>query len=288
MKDYEKLTNKSIETLIDRGMDFLINEAKTFVKDNNLHELSKSQIYGLSNQVVKGKNYDDLKDKVRSWLDNQSKKKTGEKWKNIKDEFLKRMFEWDNDRLKNINSLTKELLPKTKPFEDAIDNLLDKQNLPEDLNFKLANNFFTAVLSCYRCYWDELKYAVRNKDYSRLKFYIPGTSLRGVIRSHAEKIVRTLWDDIEDPICCDPFGKNSCSNRISSAKNSYKFSCLICKLFGNTHTASRIHVHDSDFMTGIKEIDMRDGIAIDRFTKTIFWKVHSIVKLVSAISNFGS
>jgi len=120
----------------------------------------------------------------------------------------------------------------------------------------------------------DLKNAIKNKDYSQLKFYIPGTSLRGVMRSHAEKIVRTLWDNKQEPICCDPFGKNSCSGRLSSAKekklisekDSYKFSCVICKLFGNTHSASRIQVHDSNFVTGIKELSVRDGIAIDRFT----------------------
>lgn len=57
----------------------------------------------------------------------------------------------------------------------------------------------------------------RDQDY-----YIPGTSLRGVIRSHAEKIVRTIVEDENTPLCCDPFDdddslqspKVSCSKRM--------------------------------------------------------------------------
>ena len=121
---------------------------------------------------------------------------------------------------------------------------------------------------------NELVNAIKNKDYSQLKFYIPGTSLRGVMRSHAEKIVRTLWDNKQEPICCDPFGKIFCSGRLSSAKekklisgrDSYKFSCVICKLFGNTHSASRIRVHDSVAEIENLKLGIRDGIAIDRFT----------------------
>ena len=131
--------------------------------------------------------------------------------------------------------------------------------------------------------WDDILEAIKDKkgkDYSKLKFYIPGSSLRGVMRSHAEKIVRTLWDNAQNPICCDPFDRSensaetSCSALIDSAKrknwlsnkDSYKYSCSICRLFGNTHTASRIHVHDSSIVTGIRELNVRDGIGIDRFT----------------------
>lgn len=125
----------------------------------------------------------------------------------------------------------------------------------------------------------ELEEAIRNQDYSRLKFYIPGSSLRGVIRAHAEKIVRTVSDNGKEPLCCNPFDTTenfrqiSCSewlkeakakNSISS-KDAYKLSCVICRLFGNTHTASRIQVHDSEIVTGIQP-GIRDGIGIDRFT----------------------
>jgi len=155
MKDYKQLAKKSIETLLDRGMDFLVEEAKTFVKDKNLHEFSKSQIYGLYSEVDKGENLADFKKGVEAWLRNQSKKKTGTKWKDIKDELLKKMFEWDKDRIKNVSNLAQKLL-KEERFEKvkAIDTFLT-ENLTEDLKLRLAKNFFYAVLAFYRCYEDE-------------------------------------------------------------------------------------------------------------------------------------
>lgn len=103
-------------------------------------------------------------------------------------------------------------------------------------------------------------------------YYIPGTSLRGVIRSHTEKIVRTIVNNDANPICCDPFDDQvSCSKRLDSTRSnkqsspSYANTCVICKLFGCTGTASRIQVHDSAISRqGI--VGVRDGIGIDRFT----------------------
>src|SRR5690349_21061822 len=49
--------------------------------------------------------------------------------------------------------------------------------------------------------------------------YIPGSSLKGVVRSHAEKIVRTLRNNV----CCDPFAKvlqpNASCGEVISALN---------------------------------------------------------------------
>lgn len=106
-------------------------------------------------------------------------------------------------------------------------------------------------------------------------FYIPGTSLRGVIRSHAERIVRTVVEDENNPICCDPFDydeelkspKVACSKRVDKQSPTIPYAdvCVICKLFGCTGTASRIQVHDSAIIQkGV--LSFRDGIGIDRFT----------------------
>jgi CRISPR-associated RAMP protein (TIGR02581 family) len=104
--------------------------------------------------------------------------------------------------------------------------------------------------------------------------YVPGTSLRGVIRSHAEKIVRSIKDE-NNPLCCDPFDRNtpskiSCSSRMDEPpatppSERYKKICMICRLFGCTGIASRIQIHDSPSPKN-GEVIMRDGIGIDRFT----------------------
>ncbi len=103
---------------------------------------------------------------------------------------------------------------------------------------------------------NEIEKAVKEKDYSKISFYLPGSSLRGIMRSHAEKIVRTLIPD--DPVCCEPGNGTSC-------KGAYKYSCVICKLFGSLELAGRIQIHDSDTEEIGSEIE-RHGIAIDRFT----------------------
>ncbi len=121
--------------------------------------------------------------------------------------------------------------------------------------------------------WTVLKEAVKNilsnnsKIYL-LKHYIPGTSFRGILRSHAERIARNLIEGKNNyNICCDPFDKKiSCSNRLENSKpvTPYKDSCLICKLFGSTASGSRIEIGDAEITK--KKVIMRDGIGIDRFT----------------------
>lgn len=106
---------------------------------------------------------------------------------------------------------------------------------------------------------EEIRKAIDNNNYSNLSFYLPGSSLRGVVRSHAEKIVRTLIP--EGSLCCKPGNNTTC-------KGSYKNSCVICKLFGSMGSAGRIQIHDSETLK--KGIDFeRYGNAIDRFTGSV-------------------
>ena len=108
--------------------------------------------------------------------------------------------------------------------------------------------------------------------------FIPGSSLRGVIRSHAEKITRTLRQG-KDPACCNPFEKDKnepdqacslclkeCKKKLDATKI-YEMSCLICKLFGSTENASRLVIRDAYLKDGCNgETEKRSGVGIDRFT----------------------
>lgn len=137
-----------------------------------------------------------------------------------------------------------------------------------------------------------------------LEIYIPGSSLKGLIRSHSEKIIRTLSNGT--PKCCDPFndGKDNnqrdvslaCSTKFEWRKKGtkillngkledkdefkenlrsfavYAHACPICKLFGSTSEASRIKLDDGYFIihdehdNQERHRQIRDGIGIDRFT----------------------
>jgi len=80
------------------------------------------------------------------------------------------------------------------------------------------------------------------------KAEIPGSSLTGVLRSGAERIVRTLGG-----IACDPV-----SDRCKKPR------CLVCELFGNEDFASRLAVRVSSKEES-REMPF-DHVAIDRFT----------------------
>lgn len=113
--------------------------------------------------------------------------------------------------------------------------------------------------------------------------FIPGSSLKGVIRSHAEKICRSLRPEAV-PVCLpyvDPVRSDSpqereqasCGLRISrSAANetitswdAYRCSCPACRLFGSLAFTGRFATSDSRIEDGYVT-EIRDGVGIDRTT----------------------
>jgi len=103
--------------------------------------------------------------------------------------------------------------------------------------------------------------------------YLPGSSLKGVIRAHCERIVRTLDGDEQGrPLACDPLDdKKSCNKRLEKEKQSlngeraHARSCFICQLFGNTALAGHLRTADA-YPEDVKAVrtEERDGVAIDR------------------------
>ncbi len=108
--------------------------------------------------------------------------------------------------------------------------------------------------------------------------FLPGSSLKGTMRSHAERIARTL----NDFAACDPFGTwrdkaLSCSAALEVYKRKermhdlgtpyvYKHSCPICRMFGNTFVMGRFATEDAYAVGEPPRIQQRDGVGIDRFT----------------------
>ncbi|HDQ73749.1 MAG TPA: CRISPR-associated RAMP protein [Chloroflexi bacterium] len=115
---------------------------------------------------------------------------------------------------------------------------------------------------------------LRNGDW---EVYLPGSSLKGVLRSHAERIARTFTPEA----ACDPFAKKddpepSCSACFDKRKDegengldtptAYRDSCLICQLFGSTWMAGRLATTDAYAVGEPSQPQRRDGVGIDRFT----------------------
>ncbi len=121
--------------------------------------------------------------------------------------------------------------------------------------------------------------------------FIPGSSLKGLIRSYAEKICRTLKDD-PVPVCL-PYLKPgdeddreqrqaSCGLMLTKYKDKYtrdrvpsstvyQVSCPICRMFGSHEFIGRCATSDAYLTTeyrdsGSPSLEIRNGVAIDRFT----------------------
>ena len=119
--------------------------------------------------------------------------------------------------------------------------------------------------------------------------YLPGSSLKGAIRAHCERIVRTLGGghpNNRGAWACNPLTDKahnpndlSCSKRLDEQNKArkreneqeltgserYTSSCTVCRLFGNTVIASHLRIADAhpDKPAEVHR-EERNGVAIDR------------------------
>jgi CRISPR-associated protein Csm3 len=137
--------------------------------------------------------------------------------------------------------------------------------------------------------------------------YIPGSSFKGTLRSGIEAIVRTLSPDgRQEPWACDPLNEQTwCVGNRKALRNNQEYdpqhrydaigfedlqeaagnddakltewlvkeSCTVCRLFGSPWLASKVKVADLYLHDGEKwvgRVEIRDGVAIDRDTETVF------------------
>ncbi|ODS36720.1 MAG: hypothetical protein A7315_04635 [Candidatus Altiarchaeales archaeon WOR_SM1_79] len=134
---------------------------------------------------------------------------------------------------------------------------------------------------------DELAGTRANYDFCPRRengeFVLPGSSLRGVLRSHAEKIARTLItlkvDNERDFLsrcpACNPNIDTSCNSLLRKYRKKHRIPpeekikegelCPACQFFGSTYKGSRLYVSDSYLMDS-PQIKIMDFLAVDRFT----------------------
>lgn len=120
--------------------------------------------------------------------------------------------------------------------------------------------------------------------------YIPGSSLRGVLRSAAEAALRGKTFEVASGVegACDPLHRvDSCSGKKMSEKDTagtHRQHCLACRLFGSTHIKGRAAMQDLWPWRGAKDplpeeeaanlqkansVELRHGVAIDRVTGSV-------------------
>ena len=144
---------------------------------------------------------------------------------------------------------------------------------------------------------------VRTYRNGQTEVYLPGSSLKGVFRSHIEKVIRTLNDgvvcnpfvktgdkatrqgnqlvcsDYAEVFCGDKFevrqrdslriGNDQWSHQKENLSNEaiYQDSCPACRIFGSTSFIGRVAISDAYLAQGsFGQTEQRDGVGIDRFT----------------------
>ncbi|WP_416175488.1 CRISPR-associated RAMP protein Csx7 [Clostridium sp.] len=124
------------------------------------------------------------------------------------------------------------------------------------------------------------------------KPYIPGSSLKGVLRSYLEVLLKSLNIDdltsciiVNDPCIKDSDIKtmrNECKARMEkSKKGNFKYNydeelskkiydkmCDVCKIFGSNYFASKLKIKDLYSKDDKVYVERRDGVVIDRDTGT--------------------
>jgi CRISPR-associated protein Csm3 len=118
--------------------------------------------------------------------------------------------------------------------------------------------------------------------------FIPGSSMKGLVRSYAEKICRSLRAE-PVPVCL-PYldferanqnerAQASCGSRFERFQDKdnipssevYRLSCPACRLFGSQRFLGRLATSDGYITEEFKKnakplLEVRDGVAIDRLT----------------------
>lgn len=107
---------------------------------------------------------------------------------------------------------------------------------------------------------------IRSNKNGESVVFIPGSSIKGVLRTQCEKIFNILADK---KIVCDIFGHgNKCINIEESLNGemTYKNLCPACKMFGSMSLGGRIKFKDAYPINNEFKIGYRNRVRINRIT----------------------
>ena len=109
-------------------------------------------------------------------------------------------------------------------------------------------------------------------DTGEMTVFLPGSSLKGTLRSYCEKIARTVRDEENPRWCCNPFDGTFCGKQFDRGEwpstVRYARSCVVCRTFGHTHMGSHLTLSDA-YPQDTPRLEQRDGVAIDRITGAV-------------------
>lgn len=103
--------------------------------------------------------------------------------------------------------------------------------------------------------------------------YLPGSSLKGAMRAHCERIVRTLGgaNPNEGNVwACNPLKEKAPCRKLKKRHKEdtaaiYRESCTVCQLFGSTDIAAHARIADAYPVEPADiQLEERNGVALDR------------------------
>ena len=94
--------------------------------------------------------------------------------------------------------------------------------------------------------------------------FIPGSSLKGVVRSTVEALLRAAG--IEGLRACNPLDEDASCGTHTERDAPLRAHCAVCRLFGSHLVASHVRFSDAHLVRrgGPNPLEKRDGVSIDR------------------------
>ncbi len=95
------------------------------------------------------------------------------------------------------------------------------------------------------------------------KPYIPGSTLKGILRSEAERYVRTVYGEDQSYVCNILNPKEGELKRKEKLGENY-VPCLVCQVFGGPTIASHVYIFDA--YPKVYHTEIRNAVSINRIT----------------------
>lgn len=128
--------------------------------------------------------------------------------------------------------------------------------------------------------------------------FIPGASLKGVVRSTLEALVRGAEKRDVGLWSCDPLTKQACGeydtkdaggNRVSRDDVPVDDHCALCRVFGSHLLASHVRFSDALLVDrdGPPPVSIRDGVGIDRDLRAVHGKLKYDFEVINPGARFA-
>jgi len=165
MNNPTQIAQSAVLTLLERGVNFLVEEACYFVEKNGLDKtIPLSQLNCLQNIFLwnagePAKQKDEVKEFINKQIE-KDKKRSGKGWAKAGNPLFTRLFEFSNEKqmlhdqvkkiLKNSNRLSNELENSLDDlFNSAFSDSMEWQK--KTLEPELCRKMLDAILTVYQC-----------------------------------------------------------------------------------------------------------------------------------------